>query len=594
MHNMRFLNLICLILLGIFIHGCGNRPTFDQWSAAPSSTLLPESAEWYLQQAQEQPEAQDRLFTFAALKLCNEAHITLAKRLAQWPMQHDASPEDRALRDFARASIAAQQHHVGQAQHRLNRALHHLPQAWLPKALNLKAKLLTARHQNLSALRTLQQAFDRTPEADQPHWLDQHWRRLGQSGSTPTSLSAPFSGWVALAQATALACHQPSQWPERLASWRATHIEHPAQAWLQPSTAMPAIHKIGVIVPQHGVYAQQGNTLLYGIMAQLYRMKQQRPNHALNVVVYDASQDDPNAMLAFAERPDLDAIIGPLTKKRVAQLNNDRHLQKPILAFNPPQRATPNDDLYWIDLTQQSEIRDLAKHVSHLGYRHPLVIQSATPLGEKIGHAFSMGWPHATLQEDWIATLPTTPQHNDAFIQETLGITTSHHHGQQIAKALQEKVRTIPSHRPDIDAIILAMGQKQASAIIPLIRYHYSGDLPLFGPSIFQQPVAHRYQKQDLEHVRYLGYVPPRHTPGAHMPSWPKYLQRHPNFFRLGQDSLRLLLTLPVMQSMSWTQCVGLNGIYQMRQPHVIQRNTVWMTLHRGRPKRADTTQHLA
>lgn len=594
MFSLKSKRIGAIMAIMVTLCGCGPTPPslHDGWSTMSQTT--PETAQYYLQRAHDaDPETRDQWLSYAALKLCNEAHLRLAKHIANQPLASPTTSENRALRAYARGKLAAYQQRRGMARRWIQQALPHLPPVFVAEAYSLKALLASQSHHPRQALQALSQAYQHLPTAAQADFVAQHWQQLAASGVTmmdPLAQHIPptLMGWTQLAQLTQQALHTPNLWQPGLLAWQQRWPHHPAQNFLSPLPPSAAIHNIGVMLPQHGLYGEQGNSILYGVMASLYQIKKQHPNQTFNIVVFDTSPDNNDAMQAFVARPDIDAIIGPLRKERV-QVVQSLHLQKPILAFNPPQDGNLSGHLSFMDFTQNAEMADLGQHIHALGYQRPLILAQSTPLGDKLSHAFLAHWPTPLDIDTHQCHLPLDAKQNNSTIKQAMGIVESQQHADIVAKVLGQKLRTIPSHRPDIDAIVLAMNHKKAQQIIPLVRYYYGGNLPMFGASILQRHQPSRYQNQDLEHVRYLDYLPANASrqPDHKIPKWPKYLRNHPTFFRMGQDSLMLLRGLPILQALPLAQYRGQSGIYQMRSAHRLTRHRQWLTVHRGRPQRA-------
>ena len=61
----------------------------------------------------------------------------------------------------------------------------------------------------------------------------------------------------------------------------------------------------------------------------------------------------------------------------------------------------------------------------------------------------------------------------------------------------------MPIHRQDVDAIFLVASPTTAREIIPLLKYYYASDIPVYATSYVYRGTPHPAQDKDLDGVQF-------------------------------------------------------------------------------------------
>lgn len=440
----------------------------------------------------------------------------------------------------------------------------------------------------------------RRPEL-QREILDTTWRSLqlastaqiDQLGAHP---DPTIQGWLKLRaiidpQNNPKLISSPVETIALLKQWRSEHSDHPAQALIKPEIDRETAHnlspkKIGLMLPITGKNQKAAQLIQKALFATYF---QTRPaNQTLSI--YDTNQNNVATLYNSATTNDhVDTIIGPLTKPDIESLVNAQSITVPTLVLN--RTSSTSEQLTQYSLSAAQESRQLTHDMLLSGYLHPLVISDESPQSQLLSKDFT----DAFAQHGGIVA-QTDPINGDLnrAIARALGTSASAQRHRQIQTKSTEQVHTILNKRRDIDSIFFAGDAKQARQLIPLLKYHYSAELPIFATSSIYNS-DNRQKNKDLSSAIFFD-TPLSHsqsdTPalGALTQSLMKKMHRndpnhyfdHHRFYGLGVDAYLITQTGYLWNILSGYVIHGANGTLSRDSNGMIHRGLTRMAFRDG------------
>lgn len=340
-------------------------------------------------------------------------------------------------------------------------------------------------------------------------------------------------------------------------TWKARFDHHPLTPLLQPTSALTwpkAPLRIGVLLPESGPYAKATDAIRTGMLAAYYQHASTlKP--APNIDWINTSAGPITTKLASLQA-NYDVLIGPLTKDAIASVCHYDGKLPPTLALNAPTSGTcehPNVHIWHV--SPQSELPGAKTLLETLGAQNIMVV--STEDYHDLATAFSNQW-----QQDHPSPirlkLPADQKERADKIKQMLQVDASEARYQTLQHYIQGDVmRFMATRRQDIDGVFLAMSEKEAKQIVPLLQYYFIGNLPLVGTSLLQ-PKNSQHLSHDLYQVHWPGsrFLTENTTPIPALQAVAEQLQQEASehyvhnkrLLALGVDGLWLALSLHTLQ----------------------------------------------
>lgn len=419
-------------------------------------------------------------------------------------------------------------------------------------------------------------------------------------------------GWLEAAYINKQYSTDPNLLKQALAQWQQHYPQHPAQALLpsayhytnldnrltETSQNLPARYqrtseplRVALLLPNSGALAQSGDAIRNGFMAAYYESnKQYAPQ---SVQVYNTAQNNVTLLYKQAVANGSNLIIGPLTKEDVVAIKQMGNLAVPTIALNYTATTNhPNKNLYEYALSPQDEARQAAQKARRDGYSHAVIIAPAGDWGEGIADQYIRNWEAtgATIIEKLLYTNKTNL---DDSIKNLLRVDKSDSRKQALNKILGEHVSTTPQRRTDIDVIFLAASPSTARQIIPLLRFYYAGDIPVYSTSMIYSGKPNPLQDKDLNGVLFCE-MPWLVEDSSTIAKEHKQMQTLlPNaqaqtirLYAFGMDAYQLAVKLYHTGSIANTSIDGVTGQLYLAEPQQrIYRRLKWAQFRNGVPK---------
>jgi outer membrane PBP1 activator LpoA protein len=354
-------------------------------------------------------------------------------------------------------------------------------------------------------------------------------------------------------------------------------------------------HNITIMLPLKGKgeLPATSQAIHNGLLAAYYSSKQQSN---INIHVVDTSGGNVNLLYQQAVANGAEVVIGPLTKTEVESIASINPLPVPTIALNTlddyKQHAMNN--LYQFGLLPQDEAVQVALKMKQEQLNNVAVIVPEIAWGEKIAVAFENQYRFSGGQV--VATLKYGAHKNLAeqvcnFLAKdaaTMCVPQKHKNKKQIN---YNEMR-----RQDIDAIfVVAIAPAQARLIVPLLKFYYASDLPIYSISTLYSGNSKPDLDQDLNDVYFCDMPWVIQDPSslhANLQAiheqiiattlWANSFANYSKFYALGIDAYNLAIKLNTLLSTPHAGIEGSSGTLYLDNFNHIYRSLQWAQMKNG------------
>ncbi len=352
-----------------------------------------------------------------------------------------------------------------------------------------------------------------------------------------------LDGWLQLAVLSRTHEDNVQKTLAHLENWRARYPAHPGNMILpSPLTSIAPYlfaspKKIALLLPVTGKLAGPGQAVRDGFM-QAFDAANQSGNMA--VQVYDTDKAPVTMLYQQALHEAADYIIGPLGKADVAAIASLDH-PVPTLMLNDLGQSV-KQNAYQFGLSPVNEARQVAVRARKNGHTRTLIIAPASPWGSEVSAAFVNQW-HAVGGEV-VDTLHYN-EHEDMApaIKQLLHATELKRPSRGHSRGLDEKGTATSHRRQDFDMIFLLAYPSKARQIMPMLRYYFAGDVPVYATSAVYSGSADAQKDRDLDGIIFCD-IPWVFNHQIGSKNWPEQWNSYNRLYALGRDSFVLVTQL--------------------------------------------------
>lgn len=396
-------------------------------------------------------------------------------------------------------------------------------------------------------------------------------------------------GWVDLADISRRPYHNPHKMIEDLEYWQQQYPQHPAQALLpHPLNKAEDLlfappKRMALMLPLTGTLSGPGKAIQDGFMAA-YQSSDLYPK--LSVRVYNTDGANVDQVYQRVLDDGADYIVGPLTKQDVARVARVSHPVPTILLNESPKMS--DDMAFQFGLSPTQEARQVAKHARRAGYAKVLIIAPEGEWGTEVSNAFMKQWvaSHGQVVEAWYYA----PQSDlSAGVRQLLHASES---------AARVRPTTVVSgsdnsfkRRHDFDVIMLIAYPSIARQIMPLIRYYFASDVPVYATSSVYSGIEDTTKDRDLNGIIFcdMPWVFTHQIGQEH--HWTEQLNSYNRLYALGMDSFALSRQL---NQLLLFPAIGINnqsGVIYLTKNHKLARILAFGQFRQGKAQILDGTQ---
>ncbi|CEG59098.1 Lipoprotein [Legionella fallonii LLAP-10] len=354
-----------------------------------------------------------------------------------------------------------------------------------------------------------------------------------------TTNQPELQGWLKLALISRQYRDNAKSLLAALTQWQSQFATHPANQMLPnpldsiANKMLPLPKKIALLLPLSGPLSGPGNAIREGFMAS-YKANQTEAN--TQVKTYDTNKGEITTIYQQAVADGADYIVGPLTKAQVAVVAAMNH-PVPTLLLNDSD-VSVQENSYSFGLSPLNEATQVAIKAHSKGYSKALIIAPRNDWGNEITKAFSNQWQeHGGTVVDTL--LYVSNDDLNKRMKDFLHITDSQTREKQLKQLLGQNVHTSTSRRQDFDMIFLLAYPSKARQIMPLLKYYYAGNVPVYATSSVYGGNANALKDKDLDGLIFCD-IPWVFAHQMGERNWPEQLNSYNRLYALGVDSYAL------------------------------------------------------
>ena len=403
-----------------------------------------------------------------------------------------------------------------------------------------------------------------------------------------------IKGWLSLGSLAASTGQQGIGWANGVVRWREQNSRHPAMSIVDdlqlPDNQLLAYpRQIALLLPLTGNTARAGEAVQNGFLGAYFATAGGLDDGQI-VRVYDVNVEG-GASAAYATAVDDGAefVVGPLLQGNVRELANDILVPVPVLTLNYlPDNTLAPPGLYQFALSPEDEAVAAAERAIADGHTQALALVPSNNWGRRVFEHF------ATAFESMGGTVLDSRRYttgNPDFsntIEDLMGLSGSVRRYQRMRANIGAPLQFDPRRRQDADFIFLAANAAAGRLLKSQLKFHYSGDLPVYSTSSIYAMDGR--SDSDLNGVMFADtpwtIAPQRwiqHLPTIFEDHWPEQ-RRLGRLHAMGFDAYYLVGSLFAARGGYIDEIDGATGRLYLDRDGRIHRGMAWAQFQSGRP----------
>ncbi|MGB0733867.1 MAG: penicillin-binding protein activator, partial [Pontibacterium sp.] len=376
-----------------------------------------------------------------------------------------------------------------------------------------------------------------------------------------------------------------------LADWNTIWQSHPART-TPPEMGSPedvgtiTAGKIGVLLPASGKLAAAGQAIREGLTSAYYQQLTQGNSVPLLVFIDSETINTVDDVKSAIAEHELEFIIGPLEKRLVSTLNQATDLPIPVLALNYDQDANINQ-IFQFGLAPEDEARQAAELAWQEGHRAALALTPQTGWGNRVSNAFKDTF------ELLGGTVTGAVSYGDqrslsediSFLLET---DKSEERAKSVGQLTNLRMEFEERRRDDASIIFLSATPQNARQILPILAFHFAGDLPVLSSSHIFSGTENAQADRDLNGVRFVTTPWTIQTNSATKQALSAIRNtnsRYASLYALGADAFSLFPHLNQLNIDPSHSIQGETGKLSIDGDKRIRRTLEWAQFNQGTPQ---------
>ena len=402
----------------------------------------------------------------------------------------------------------------------------------------------------------------------------------GQAMKAPPKSDPIVAGWLDLGPVTVGLERDPARAATALANWRRLYPQHPANdsvlsgASTQIAAATEFPDQIALLLPLSGRAESVGVAVRDGFLAAyLEQPAASRPR----LKIYDVAAESVSSAYTQAVADGAGFVVGPLTKEDVAAVVPLSGARTPVLALNfvADSMATPRN-FYQFALSPEDEARSVARRVVADGRTKGVAIVPSSEWGNRVAAAFA----------DELSHLGGTVLDSQHYESSQVDFSDMIKQVLQVHIVKGEPV----THRTDAAFVFVAAASAGvARQILPQLKFHYAGDVPVYSTSDSFEPDS--AANSDLDGMLFPDMpwmvaedpVTTQIRDGVRA-AWPARTARRDRLYAFGFDAYRLVPALRSKSPAEASDISGVTGKLHLDDRNRIHRELQWAQIKNGQP----------
>lgn len=400
-------------------------------------------------------------------------------------------------------------------------------------------------------------------------------------------------GWLSLAALANSTGQQGIGWGNGLLRWQESYLNHPAIGVLSdlslPETSLLNYpRQIALLLPLSGNNAVAGNAIKNGFLGA-YFAAVSGVDSQQEIRIYDVNADGVSNAYSQAVQDGAEFVVGPLLRRSVAELATELLLPVPILSLNYLADNQPSPPgFYQFALAPEDEAASAAQRAIEDGGRRAVALVPANDWGRRVMSSFVTEFEGlgGTLLE--FRSYEPTSQDFAFEIENLMALSQSVQRYQRLRANVGGPLQFDPRRRQDVDFVFLAADAKAGRLIKSQLKFHYSGELPVYATSFIYSMDGR--SDADLNDVMFADapwiISPPAWIsdyPGIYREYWPAE-RRLARLHAMGYDAYHLVGELFNAREFPMEEIVGATGRLFLTTDGRIHRKLAWARFERGEP----------
>ncbi len=416
----------------------------------------------------------------------------------------------------------------------------------------------------------------------------------------PSKVDKPTTrGWIELARELRNTQSDMTAMQDRLLDWGTRYPNHPVSNLFLTRllneyqlTYTPA-SSIAIMLPMQGKYKNVADAIQAGIVTAWYK---QGSTEKPLLRFYDTSDENVSfdELYQQAIMDGAGYIIGPLDKASINRLAQSGTLDVPILTLNYAENPlSMSDNLYQFGLLPEDEAKQVAELAIRDNHTTAAVLVPDSDWGRRLQDAFTRRFEDLGGSVLTVQHYPTNVDDYSRQLKTLLNLDDSEARHRDLQRILGTKLNFLPYRRQDIDMIFLAGTNRSARGIIPALKFHHAGELPVYATSHVFSGYLDRNADRDLDGVIFCDLPWTLTTDNAlkqvFNTTWKDH-RAYTRLFALGIDAYNIVHNLQFLQTHDYARFSGQTGSISIDENQRLHRELLWARFKNGKPVYLDLT----
>ncbi len=399
-------------------------------------------------------------------------------------------------------------------------------------------------------------------------------------------------GWLSIGSLAASTGQQGVGWSNGVVRWREANANHPAMTvlgdlQLPENLLLEYPRQIALLLPLSGRAAAAGKAIQNGFLGAYFTTAAGLDDRQ-RVHIYDVTAEGgASAAYTAAVADGAEFVVGPLLKKSVVQLANDILVPVPVLTLNYlPEETLAPPGLYQFALAPEDEAVSAAVRALGDGYTRAVALVPNNDWGRRVLTSFSTEFEG--LGGTLLDYRSYTPGEKDFSneIENLMGLTGSVRRYQRMRANIGGALQFDPRRRQDTEFIFLATDAPAGRLLKAQLKFHYSGDLPVYSTSSVYSMDGR--SNSDLNGIMFADtpwVIDPQpwiaELPGEFAAYWPDE-RRMARLHAMGYDAYNLIAALFAFRGGQMVELDGATGKLFLDAGGRIHRRLAWAQFQNG------------
>jgi hypothetical protein len=401
-------------------------------------------------------------------------------------------------------------------------------------------------------------------------------------------------GWLALGALAASTGQQGMGWSNGVQRWQQANPHHPANSILGnldvPSGRdLDYPRQVALLLPLSGSAASAGEAIQNGFFGAYFATAGGLDDRQ-TIRVYDvAAEGGASAAYSTAVADGAEFVVGPLLRQNVAELANDILVPVPVLTLNYlPDSTLAPPGLYQFSLAPEDEAAAVAQRAILDGHTRALALVPSNAYGRRVFASFATAFE--ALGGTVLDSRSYTTDNPDysKTIEDLMALSGSVQRYQRLRANLGGTLQYDPRRRQDAEFVFLAAEAPEGRLIKSQLKFHYSGDLPVYSTSSIY--ALDGRSDSDLNGVMFADapwMIAPQpwieQLPAMYAEYWPQH-RRLGRLHAMGYDAYQLVGALFASRGVEMREINGATGQLYLDSDGRVHRYLAWGQFERGKP----------